>query len=331
MLAVKNFQTLVKKAKVIVITTHIHPDADGIGSQIALYLALKKLKKNVICVNELPLISRYDYLSPEKCVLSFKEYQESYGQRSIDLFIVVDSHSLSRIGNKTQQLVMNSKNLLFIDHHPCPKELQAIHSIGTEYSATGELVGKLINSLNITIDNAMAQALYTSILVDTSSFRYPSVTKNTHKFVSKLLEAGVVPSEAYKAIYGDKDLDYLRLLGTVLSMAQSTPNGEIAWITLKQNSLEKYRVKDEYTNSFINHLLILDKIKVACSFRQTKDGKVKVSFRSNGSIDVSIIAEGIGGGGHNHSSAATVEGPLNTVIKNIVEKISKMLELLKKS
>ena len=322
---VKRFLNLTKMAKNIVITTHVHPDADGIGSEIALCLALRSMGKNAVCVNEEPLMDRYCYLDAQDVVMSFPEYKKKNKEFNIDLFIVTDTNSLKRIGAKTQTLVSHAKDLLFIDHHPCPKELKAIHCVDTNMAATGELVGNLIEELGVKFTKEMALAIYTSILIDTSSFRYPTVTGDTHRLIAKLMDTGVEPPFAYNQIYGAKKISYMQLLGTVLASAQSSSDGKIAWIKMTDRELEKFNVEHEDTHGFINHLLILDKVKVACMFRES-NGHVKVSLRSAGDVDVGIMAQALGGGGHDHSAATIVENKgIDDVIKSTVEKIKLML------
>ncbi len=321
---IKLFQGLVAKSETIVITTHIHPDADGIGSEIALCMALQDMGKKAVCVNQEPLMERYKYLDPRDVVISYATYQEQFKDSEIDLFIVTDTNSLERIGHDVKTLVQGSKNLLFVDHHPCPKELAAIHCIDTNMAATGELVGWLIESLGVPFNQELALPLYTSIIIDTSSFRYPTVSANTHLLISKLLATGIEPPKAYNYIYGTKQISYMQLLGIVLSSAESCLGGRISWMKLSEESLDLHDVDPEDTHGFINHLLILDQIEVACMFRQI--GKmVKISFRSAGETDVGNIAQALGGGGHGHSAATLIEGQLDDVIKDTVEKLKIML------
>lgn len=324
MKANNHFLSLTKEAKNIVISTHLHPDADGIGSQIALCMALRRLGKHALCVNDEPLLDRYSYLDPDRCVISAEEYL-ARPMKTIDLFIVVDTNALARIGNHLQTVVQKSKNLLFIDHHPCPKEMLALHCIDTDKAATGELVGDLIEALGVPFDQVIALALYTAILIDTSSFRYPTVTGNTHRLIAKLMDTGINPPQAYNNIYGTKKVSYMKMLGTILSKTQTTPDERVAWITLDEEILGKFNVDSEDTHGFINNLLILDNIRVACMFRQIGDS-VKVSLRSAGDIDVGVMAQALGGGGHNHSAATLVVGQLKEVVPRTIKKIQLMLE-----
>lgn len=323
---INRFLQLVRNSKRIIITTHLHPDADGIGSEIALCMALREIGKDAYCVNEAPLLERYKYLDPHNVVSSFRSYQQKFKKEEIDLFIITDTNSLPRIGTSIQKLVSKSKDILFIDHHPCPRQLAKIHCIDTSKAATGELVGVLIESLGIKINKEMALPLYTSILIDTSSFRYPTVTGDTHRMIAKLMDAGVRPPEAYNAIYGTKKTSYMKLLGEVLRTTQINKSENIGWIFLSEKELNKYDVDPEDTHGFINHLLVLDQVKVVLMFRQIKE-QVKISFRAvDQTVDVGIMAQALGGGGHNHSAATIVEGDLKKVIKEAVEKVELMLE-----
>jgi bifunctional oligoribonuclease and PAP phosphatase NrnA len=318
------FTSVIKDAQNIVISTHLHPDADGIGSQIALCTALRKIGKNAICVNEEALLERYNYLDPQQCIISSERYFKD-PMPELDLFIVVDTNALGRIGTLLQGTVQKAKNLLFIDHHPCPKELAALHCIDTTKAATGELVGDLIIGLGIDFDQVMALALYTAILIDTSSFRYPTVTGDTHRIIAKLMDSGINPPDAFNKIYGTKKVSYMQMLGTILSRAETTKDERIAWISLDEDILSRFNVDSEDTHGFINNLLILDNIRVACMFRQVGES-VKISLRSAGDVDVGVMAQALGGGGHNHSAATMIKGHIKVVVPKTVAKIQLMLE-----
>lgn len=322
------FQNAIKDAKNVLIVTHANPDADGIGSQIALAEALTIIKINCYCLHEDHLLQRYRYLDPHGLITTYKKYLKDHSSLKIDLTIVADTNSLDRLDRNIRNIAINSKNILFIDHHPCAKELQALHCIDISAAATGEVVGHLINDLNIPFTKEMSLALYTSIMCDTSSFRYPTVTGKTHRLIAKLMDVGVVTPYAYNKIYGAKKIEHMRLLGDVLKNSQITHNGEIAWLTITQDDIKKYNIEHDDTHAFINHLLILKNVKVALMFKEL-EGYVKISFRSPGEIDVGAIAQALGGGGHNFSAATTLKGDLDQIIEDIVERVSWMLSQLR--
>ncbi|MBT3982693.1 MAG: bifunctional oligoribonuclease/PAP phosphatase NrnA [Bacteriovoracaceae bacterium] len=325
----RNYTNTLREAKNIIITTHLIPDADGIGSQIALCMALKSIGKNAYCVNDLPLLDRYSYLDPENVVLGHDDFISAHPQFDADLFIVVDTNAATRIGANMQKFLEKSKKLLFIDHHPCPPALMALHAIDTSAAATGQIVGDLIEALGIEYTKEIALPLYTAILIDTSSFRYPTVTGNTHRLLAKLVDTGIHPPNAYNKIYGTKGISHMHMLGDILKKTCATPCGRVGWISLRDEDIEKYNGHSEDTHAFINHLLILNNIEVACMFRDLGDGKVKVSFRSAGDVDVGDIAVAMGGGGHNHSSATIIDGLFEDVIEQTTKKITLILDQIK--
>jgi len=328
MTIITRFKNLIKDAQNIVITTHLHPDADGLGSQIALCISLKSLGYTCFCVNEENMFERYRYLDPTGVVLSFHDYQKMHPSHSkeIDLFIVVDANNHTRIGENMTTLVEKSKEILFMDHHPCAQEIAALHCIDTTAAATGEMVGRIIKAIGVEFIPEISLPLYTSILIDTNSFRYPSVTSETHKLVSELMKAGGVKSPlAYNLIYGTKKIGHIQMLGMILSSAQITDDESIAWLSVSEEKLSKYHVDAEDTLAFVNYLLVLDNVKIACMFREQGQA-VKVSMRSSGDVDVGIMAQALGGGGHNHSAATIIQGSLETVTKHTIEKLKIMLK-----
>ncbi len=318
------FAEKIKNANHIVISTHIMPDADGLGSGLALCMGLRSLGKDAICVNEEPISKRYRYLDEKGMLISFSDYTK-LKKKKIDLFIVVDANSPSRIGNSVSTLLERSRQVLYVDHHPSPGAIASIHCIDTKAAATGQIVGNILLSMKIQMTRPMALALYTAITIDTSSFRYPTVNGETHRLLAKLIDVGVVPALAYNKIYGTKKLSHMQLLGKVLSHAQVSRSGQLGWIIVTQKMLDEYKADAEDSYSFINHLLILDKVKIACMFRDHQD-LVRVSFRSTGEIDVGIIAEALGGGGHNHSAATTIKGNILQVVPDVIQKLELILK-----
>lgn len=311
----------------VVITTHLVPDADGIGSQIALAMALNKKGKKAVCVNEEPLLDRYRYLDPQSTITNYNDYLDKL-QPEKSLLVVVDTNSTSRIGEKMEGISSYFKRVIYIDHHPCANIVDDTHFVSTDAAATGQLTGEIIKSLGIPFDQELALPLYTAILIDTSSFRYPNVTASTHELISELLATGLHPPMAYNEIYGTKKVEHMHLLGKILSSTATNKTGEIAWIIFDHEDLDKFNTDVEDTHAFINNLLVLEEIKVACMFRFDKD-YVKISFRSSGDFDVSKAAKVLHGGGHSHAAATIIEKdhslPRDQFINDCISKIESVL------
>ncbi len=322
------FKSRIQVAERILITTHEYPDADGIGSEISLCLALREYGKKCYCVNEEPLLDRYQYLDKDKVVYGLKDFQNKYPDFKPDLMIVVDTNTKLRVGKELGAFIGEKMPVLYIDHHPCRGRDLSDHCIDVTAAATGQLVGEMIEHLGIKFSKKMALPIYTSIIIDTSSFRYPTVSASTHKLVAKLMDTGINPPEAYNGIYGTKRVHHMHLLASILNTASTNKDETIAWMLLKQEDINRFAGDVEDTHAFINNLLVLNNIKVAIMFRDDGD-HIKMSLRSSGEYDVGTIALALGGGGHSHSAATILtRGPgesTQAVIERAVKKVEEVL------
>jgi phosphoesterase RecJ-like protein len=323
------FKSRIQAADKILITTHEFPDADGIGSEISLCLALRELGKETFCVNEEPLLERYQYLDQDKTVSGLEEFKRAHPAFKPNLIIVVDTNTKARIGSNIAAFLSDSTPTLYIDHHPCRGRDLSTHCIDVNAAATGQLIGEMIESLGVKFTKKMALPIYTAIIIDTSSFRYPTVSAATHALVAKLMATGIHPPEAYNGIYGTKRIIHMHLLSKILNSAETNSTESIAWMLLKKEDIDQFKSDVEDTHAFINHLLVLNNIKIALMFRDDGD-QVKMSLRSSGDIDVGLVAQELGGGGHNHSAATILfrSTGQNTqdLIKQTVKKVEEILE-----
>lgn len=218
----------IKNAKTIFITTHLAPDADGLGSQLALHRAFDKMGKKSFLVNEEKLIGRYLYLDPSKIIQSIDEFLETKDKTKIDLCIIVDTNKIVRTGHKISQYLQSQNEVIFIDHHPFKHQEPDKYYIDQSAAATGQIVGQLLKEMGITFDREIARPLYTAILIDTNSFRYPNVTTQTHSLIAELLSTGINPNEAYNHIYGTKKINNLHLLGKILQECEINQKGNVS-------------------------------------------------------------------------------------------------------
>jgi bifunctional oligoribonuclease and PAP phosphatase NrnA len=323
------FKSRIQVPERILITTHEFPDADGIGSEISLCLALREYGKKCYCVNEETLIDRYQYLDKDKVVFGLKDFQTKFADFKPDLIIIVDTNTKLRVGNQLASFIGDNITVLYIDHHPCRGRDLSNHCIDVTAAATGQLVVEFIEHLGIKFTKKMALPIYTSIIIDTSSFRYPTVSSSTHKLVAKLMDTGINPPEAYNGIYGTKRVHHMHLLASILNTASTNQDETIAWMLLKKEDIDKFAGDVEDTHAFINNLLVLNNIKVACMFRDDGDN-IKMSLRSSGEYDVGNIAIALGGGGHSHSAATIlVRAAGETTDQVIASAVKKIEDFLK--
>lgn len=323
------FKSRIQVAERILITTHEYPDADGIGSEISLCLALREYGKEAYCINEEPLLDRYKYLDEDNVVLGLDEFRKCHPDFAPDLLIVVDTNTKDRIGKNLSKQV-ESIPTLYVDHHPWRGRDLSSHCVDVSAAATGQLVGEMIEYLGVQFTKKIALPIYTAIIIDTSSFRYPTVSASTHRLISKLMATGINPPEAYNGIYGTKRVHHMHLLSRILDTAATNPDETIAWMLLRKEDIDKFSSDVEDTHGFINHLLILNNIKVAIMFRD--DGaNIKMSLRSSGEYDVGTIAQALGGGGHSHSAATIITKAEGETTEQIITRtVKKVEEVLKK-
>lgn len=325
-----NFKSRIQAADKILITTHEFPDADGIGSEISLCLALRELGKTVYCINEEPLLDRYQYLDQDGVVHGIKDFIKSHADFKPELFIVVDTNTKLRVGQNLNRFMSDAVPALYIDHHPCRGRDLSSHCIDVKAAATGQMVGEMIEALGVKFTKKIALPIYTSIIIDTSSFRYPTVSAATHRLVAKLMDTGINPPEAYNGIYGTKRVPHMHLLSRILKTAETTDDESIAWMLLKKEDIDSFKSDIEDTHAFINHLLVLNNIKVAIMFRDDGDA-IKVSLRSSGDYDVGLIAQALGGGGHSHSAATIIlknKESTDQVIRRTVRQVEEAIQKL---
>lgn len=329
----QNLANTLQSAKKILCVTHVGPDADGIGSMAALCMAMKQLHIPCTILLEHKLNQRYTTLVPQLDIICLSDEQDSFKQqsqtketwiKSFDLVVVIDTNSIARTGLETAKLLAAATgNIIFIDHHPFHGLESDQYFIDMQAAATGEMMGHLLEFLPVSFTRPMCFALYTAILIDTNVFRYQTVTSHTHRLIAKLLESGPMATEAYNLFYGTRKLNNVHLLGHILKNCKMNSLENIAWIWISENDFKEYKSDMEETHAYINNLLSLEGIRVACMFRE--DGnRVKLSLRSRGDIDLSAIAVKLGGGGHSHSAAAllnlaTTQEELEKNVINLIE------------
>lgn len=319
------FKSRIQAADKILITTHEFPDADGIGSEISLCLALRELGKNTYCINEEALLDRYQYLDQDKVVYGLNQFMTKYPNFKPDLVVVVDTNTKARVGANISKFIGEETPTLYIDHHPCRGRDLSTHCIDVKAAATGQIIGEIIEHLGVKFTKKMALPIYTAIIIDTSSFRYPTVSAATHRLVSKLMDTGINPPEAYNGIYGTKRIIHMHLLAKILNSAETNKDETIAWMLLKKEDIDQFKSDIEDTHAFINHLLILNNIKVAIMFRDDGD-QIKMSLRSSGDVDVGVIAQSLGGGGHSHSAATIINRQGNESTQNVIKRTTHQVE-----
>jgi len=301
----------------VALSTHMNADGDGCGSEAALARMLAQRGLDVRIVNPTPWPELFAFLLGDD--VRDETAKGVAALKNIDLLIVLDISDVKRLGALADTVRGLKVPRLVIDHHIGSDE-PAGKTMFTDVTAcaTGELVYDLARTLGFDVTPPIAQALYTAILTDTGSFRFSNASPRCHAVAAELLDAGVDPEDMYIRVYASAPPGRLRLLGEVLSTLGVDESIGLTWLSMSAGALEKYGVRPEDLDGIVEHARSIAGTRMALFFRDLGYGKVKVSFRSTGEVDVNAFARQFGGGGHAKASGALIVGSLDDVRQRVI-------------
>ena len=320
-MSIKTIKQAIKKFNKFFITSHINPEGDAIGSQVAMAYLLKKLGKQSVMLDDSPVPATLRFMKGTEDIL--KEMPHDFNYQAV---IILDSPDLARIGRISEYIKKDSV-IINIDHHISNVNFGKYNWVEPGFSSAGEMVYDLFKAFKVKIDLDEAIALYAAIMTDTGSFRYSNTNSKTHNIAAELIGVGVKPYEMHSRIYETSSIQDTNLLGESLQTMKLTDNGKVAWLWVTKEMLKKTKASLEGTEGIINFARAIGGVEIAALFRETgTDDRVKVSFRSKGKADVNKLAAFFNGGGHPTASGCTVFGKLEDVEKKVIEKAKEMAE-----
>ncbi len=309
--------TALKDAKGILLVTHKSPDSDGIGSQLALYCALKAMGKKAWVHNLDPLPRICRYLEGSSEVTSGPEFAYL---NEVDTIVSVDCGAISRLG--MNETLFGGRCLINIDHHASNTGFGDINIVDAGYCATGAMIFDLLLYLEAAITPPIASAIYVALLTDTASFRLSTVTADVFRLAADLVEAGADPNAAAKAVYGSNSHERMALLKLSLDTLEMHDDGRSAWLHVDHEMYRATAAGSEDTEGFIDYGRSIDGVMITV-FIRPEDGEAKeesawkVSFRGAKGIDVGSLADELGGGGHRYAAGCTLNGTLEEVQEKV--------------
>jgi bifunctional oligoribonuclease and PAP phosphatase NrnA len=301
--------------RTILVSVHRNPDGDALGSQLALMLALEKMRKTVTAHNLDPVPDVYRFLPHADRIKTGSSVTGTY-----DAYIVLDSEP-PRTG--LFDGTYPAHTLINIDHHVTNPLAWRLTWLDADASATGEMIYKLIRRLGVPIDREMALCLYTSIFTDTGSFRYTNTTPESMRISAELLEAGADPWLVTENVYESIAFRRIKLLGSVLSSLERSADGRVAWVVVTDELYRRTGTASEDTENFINFVRSVKGVEVAVLLRQIGERQYKISLRSKGRVDLSGLAQSFGGGGHKNAAGGLMSGTLEEVTTKVVSEVDK--------
>jgi phosphoesterase RecJ-like protein len=308
-------QTL-RDNKRFAILSHVRPDGDALGSQLALGLSLKKLGKDIRIWNEDGMLDKYGFLSSSKLLTKPPAEPQDF-----DVAIALDTAIQNRLGN-TVAAIKSAKVWINIDHHPSNPGYGDIVYIDPHAPATGQILFELMTNQKLPIDPAIAENLYVAISTDTGSFQYPNTTARTFEIAAELVRAGVDVGRVSQLTYESYPRRRVELLRDLLGTMRFNANDRVASFSLSLATAKKLGVLPEDNEGLIDHLRAIRGVIVAVFFEELADGKVRVSMRSKSEkVNVCAICEKFGGGGHVLAAGARVKGTLDEVEQKVLEEV----------
>lgn len=321
---------LIDKSSNILITTHIKPDGDACGSVAAMYDTLTALgkKAKLILPSEVP--EWYEFLFAEKHPILGRDVtieQLKQGQFfEPDLIVLIDVNSNNQLSKFSEYLKQNDKPVLVIDHHITNDGLGDVELIDTTAAATALIIFDFLKYANWQITEKIAQALFVAAATDTGWFQFGNTDSKVHRSCAELIDAGVNPTQIYHDLYQNFSPQRFKLMAAMLNTLELHLNGRFATQHILQADFERTGAAYKDTENLIDECQRISTVEAAALFVQLPDGRVKISLRSSGAIDVRKIAAKFGGGGHTMAAGVHLPGPLKDAKQLIKAEVEKQLQ-----
>jgi phosphoesterase RecJ-like protein len=311
---------LLRRARQAVISTHINPDGDAIGSELALAAFLRQKGLRACIVNADPVPRLYTFLDPRSEILTPEAPAARRALEACDLFFAVDNGTLPRMGRMQEWIRSTRAIRVCIDHHASQDDLWDVRLIDEEACATGTLIYELIHSLGGRLTRAQAQAIYVALITDTGYFRFAR-TASTDRLAADLVDAGVDPVRVYHQVYERNSMAFIHLQGAALRDVRIELEGRLGWLILTRQQVVDAGADHEDTSEIINSVLTIEGVRAAVLFKELPGARTKVSLRSKGSLDVNALARRFGGGGHRNAAGILLQEPLERGVERVMAEV----------
>jgi bifunctional oligoribonuclease and PAP phosphatase NrnA len=308
----QRIKDIVDKGNRFLVTSHVDPDGDAIGSAFAMSFALTGLGKEPTVYLKDRVPYRYQFLpQPSRLI---HEMPETNG---FDAVFVLDCGDLFRVGKGHEAL--KKVHIVNIDHHNENAAFGQLNILDERASSTAEVLYQILKAIDAPFSMNVAVNLYTAVLTDTGSFRYDSTTIKAFSICEEMASLGVVPSYVATRVYESHPKERFSLFCLALSTMEMFKDDRVAVAHVTEEMFNRTGTDREFTEGFVEELKKIGGVEVACFFRQVDAKKYKVSMRSKGEVDVALVARMFGGGGHKKAAGCTVEGDIEGAKARVVE------------
>jgi phosphoesterase RecJ-like protein len=314
----KGLISIIRNHERFVLTSHIRPDCDALGSELGMAGILQGLGKQCTIVNGHPTPPALTFLDPSQSIRAINENIQA-DEVSGDCLIILDTSAWAQLGPMADVLRRWSGTKLVIDHHVGEDDLGTLFFKDTNAEATGHLVALLAKHAGVKMTKAMATSLYAAIATDTGWFRFGSTTSATYRVIADLVDAGASPSSIYGDLYERDTIGRVRLRGRILSRVQTEENGQLIHTYVRKEDFAESGALPSDTEDAINLALAIEGTKAAFIMIEQLKGGFKISFRSRCHVDCNEVARQFGGGGHRAAAGAFIEAEFSDTQSRVLQ------------
>lgn len=318
-------QQIIEANQRFVITSHVRPDADAIGSEMGLAAVLEALGKSVRIINPSATSKHLQFLDPTGRVKKVGDGVTVEAACDADVHLIVDTSARGQLDAMCKVIDQTAARKVVIDHHVCGDPLGATEFRDVTASATGVLIAELAGYLDVPLPADAAAQLFAAIATDTGWFRFPNTDSRTLQMAARLVDRGVQPHLLYRELYERSSLARLKLTARVLDRVTVGAEGRLAHTFVLLRDFKETNSHPSDTEDLVNEGLTIEGVQCAFILVEQPGGQVKASLRSRGPVDVAAITRGFGGGGHVQAAGAMLPGPLATAQQRVVEAMTAAL------
>ncbi len=314
--------TLIETYDRFVVTSHVRPDGDALGSEVGMVGLLRQKGKDVRAVNVSRTPPRYDFLDPDGAL--FEHFGTAVGPADLadrEVLVILDLSSWGQLGEMADWVRSFPGPRVVIDHHVSQDDLGATYLKDTSAEATGTLVVRAAHALKAEITPEMATGLLTAIAMDTGWFHHPNTHPSTLRTAAELVEAGAEIDSIYRLLFERNTLGRLKMMGETLASLKTDMGGRIAYASVTREDFERTGAIPPDTEDLVDFTVSIRGVEVGVLFIEQMRGGIKMSIRSRTGLDCAALVSAFGGGGHKAAAGATLPDPLSESVPRVLQAV----------
>jgi len=300
-----------------ILTSHIRPDCDALGSELGMAAVLEAMGKKVRIVNAQATPPGLAFLDRDRRIESLEAGVKPESLHDCGILIVLDTSAFAQLGAMGDVVRAIRQKVVVIDHHVSEDDLCDRWFKDTAAEATGRIVAEIAGRLGVKLTEVIASPLFCALATDTGWFRFPSASGETFRLAARLVDADASPPAIYRDLFEQDTIGRLNLVGRVLAGAVTSHDGKVIRSEVRQSDFKATGARPGDTEDLVNTTLTVKGTQLAYILIELADGKVKVSFRSRSHVDASALAANFGGGGHRAAAGATLDGPFDSACERV--------------